>query len=103
MNDFVFYNPTNVYFGKQQLVHLPAELKRFGTRVLMVYGEGSIKRIGLYEQIQALLAEAGLENVTAQSILLAMAYNVTKLHHKIQNGNCGKHLFALNRIRKLQK
>lgn len=37
----------------------------------------------------------GLENVTAQSILLAMAYNVTKLHHKIQSGNCGKHLFAL--------
>lgn len=37
----------------------------------------------------------GIENVTAQSILLAMAYNVTKLHHKIQSGNCGKHLFAL--------
>ena len=46
---------------------------------------------------------SGLENVTAQSILLATAYNVTKLHHKIQNGYCGKHLFALNRIRKLQK
>ena len=37
----------------------------------------------------------GIENVTAQSVLLAMAYNVNKLHHKIQSGNCGKHLFTL--------
>lgn len=37
----------------------------------------------------------GLENVTAQSILLAMAYNVLKLHHKIQNGTCGQHLIEL--------
>lgn len=38
---------------------------------------------------------SGIENVTAQSVLLAMAYNVSKLHHKIQSGNCGKHLFTL--------
>ena len=37
----------------------------------------------------------GIENVTAQSVLLAMAYNINKLHHKIQSGNCGRHLFAL--------
>ena len=38
---------------------------------------------------------SGIENVTAQSILLAIAYNVTKLHNKIQNGTTGKYLFEL--------
>ena len=38
MNDFIFHNPAKVYFGKNQLEHLPEELAAFGTKVLMVYG-----------------------------------------------------------------
>ena len=34
-------------------------------------------------------------NVTAQSILLAIGYNINKLHHKIQAGRTGRHLFPL--------
>lgn len=37
----------------------------------------------------------GKENVTAQSILLAIGYNMNKLHHKIQSGKTGRHLFPL--------
>lgn len=37
----------------------------------------------------------GKENVTAQSILLAIGYNINKLHHKIQSGRTGQHLFPL--------
>ena len=37
----------------------------------------------------------GKENVTAQSILLAIGYNINKLHHKIQTGRTGRHLFPL--------
>ena len=40
MNDFIFQSPTKVYFGKDQLEHLPEELAHFGTKVLMVYGGG---------------------------------------------------------------
>ena len=51
MRDFVFENKTKVYFGKEQLCHLHEEVARFGKLVLMVYGGGSIKRIGLYDKV----------------------------------------------------
>ena len=37
----------------------------------------------------------GKANVTAQSILLAIGYNINKLHYKIQAGRTGRHLFPL--------
>lgn len=40
---------------------------------------------------------SGKENVTAQSVILAIGYNINKLHHKIQNGRTGQHLFALKK------
>ena len=61
MNDFIFHNTTKVYFGKDQLTHLPEELAKWGKRVLLVYGGGSIKRNGLYDAIMTLLQDAGLE------------------------------------------
>lgn len=39
----------------------------------------------------------GKDKVTAQSILLAIGYNIKKLHHKIQSGRTGQHLFPLKR------
>ena len=59
MNNFVFQNTTKIYFGKVQLVHLADELKQYGTRVLLTYGGGSIKRIGLYDSIVSSLNESG--------------------------------------------
>ena len=61
MNDFIFHNPAKVYFGKNQLEHLPEELAAFGTKVLMVYGGGSIKKSGLYDEVRGLLEGAGME------------------------------------------
>jgi NADP-dependent alcohol dehydrogenase len=54
MNNFVYYNPTRIVFGKGSI----AELKTFvpqGKRVLLIYGGGSIKRNGVYDQIRAAL------------------------------------------------
>lgn len=59
MRDFVFENKTKVYFGKEQMCHLHEEVARFGKRVLLVYGGGSIKRIGLYDKVMAELQKAG--------------------------------------------
>ena len=39
----------------------------------------------------------GKVNVEAQSILLAIAHNIRKLHHKIQKGKTGRHLFAIKK------
>ena len=61
MNDFIFHNPDKVYFGRNQMQYLPEELMRFGKRVLLVYGGGSIKRNGLYERITGLAKENGIE------------------------------------------
>lgn len=61
MNDFIFYNPDKVYFGKGQMGHLPEELLKFGKRVLLVYGGGSIKKNGLYDQVMTLANENNIE------------------------------------------
>ena len=55
MIDFTFENPTRIHFGKDSLSQLAAEVRRYGNRILLVYGGGSIKRIGLYDQVMAIL------------------------------------------------
>ena len=40
----------------------------------------------------------GKANVTAQSVILAIAHNVNKLHNKIQSGRTGNHLFELKEM-----
>lgn len=61
MNDFTYHVPTKVYFGQNQLQNLGPELKKFGQRVLLVYGGGSIKKTGLYDKVVAEIEKAGLE------------------------------------------
>ncbi len=53
--DFTFYNPTKIYFGRDALQNLEQELSRYGDNILLVYGGGSIKRIGLYDQVVDIL------------------------------------------------
>jgi len=61
LNNFIYDIPTKVYFGTNQLGNLGPELARFGKRVLLVYGGGSIKRSGLYDKVVAEMEKAGLE------------------------------------------
>ncbi len=61
MNPFVYEIPTKVYFGENQLSNLGPELKKYGSRVLLCYGGGSIKRIGLYDIVEREIKKAGLE------------------------------------------
>ncbi|WP_042461135.1 iron-containing alcohol dehydrogenase [Neobacillus dielmonensis] len=61
MQNFTFKNPTKLIFGKDQLEQLKAEVPRFGKKVLLVYGGGSIKRTGLYDKVVNLLKEIGTE------------------------------------------
>ena len=57
MNNFRFYAPTDIRFGKGQADCLPEELGKYGKRILMVYGGGSVKRSGLYDRLRELLKE----------------------------------------------
>lgn len=66
--DFTYYNPTKIYFGKNALSALPEELAHYGDTVLLVYGKGSIKRLGLYDQVLELLQQAGKKVVELPGI-----------------------------------
>ena len=48
-----------------------------------------------YERINSVSPRTLLKNVLAESILLAMARNINKLHNKIQKGRTGTHLFSV--------
>lgn len=61
MNPFIYNIPTKVYFGENQLGNLGKEILSFGKRVLLTYGGGSIKRIGLYDRVLEELRNAGAE------------------------------------------
>lgn len=57
MNNFNFCVPTDIRFGRGQIECLPEELTRYGKRVLLVYGGGSIKTTGLYDRVMELLKD----------------------------------------------
>ncbi len=61
MENFTFLNPTKLIFGKGELEQLRTEVPRYGKKVLLVYGGGSIKQSGLYENVINLLTEIGVE------------------------------------------
>jgi NADP-dependent alcohol dehydrogenase len=56
MNNFEFYNPVKILFGKDQISQL-SELISKDSKVMMVYGGGSIKKNGVYDAIQKALRE----------------------------------------------
>ena len=60
MENFVFQNPTKIIFGKGTEAAVGKELKAHTNKVLLHYGGGSIKKIGLYDRVCASLKEAGV-------------------------------------------
>jgi len=59
LGNFSYHNPTKLYFGEGSLNYLKDELKNYGQNILLVYGGGSIKKNGLYDEIIAILKECG--------------------------------------------
>lgn len=60
MQNFVFHNPTKILFGTETVSAIGSETAAYGSTVLLVYGSGSIKKSGLYEQVLTSLQSAGL-------------------------------------------
>lgn len=59
MENFIAYNPTKLHFGKGVLNDLPETVNVYGKNILLVYGRGSIKRSGIYDQVIEKLKQAG--------------------------------------------
>jgi alcohol dehydrogenase len=62
MDNFIYQNPTRLIFGQGQVQEqLVDQLKPFGKKVMIVYGGGSIKKNGLYDEVTGLLNDSGFE------------------------------------------
>ena len=59
LGNFSYHNPTKLYFGEESLGFLKDEMKKYGENILLVYGGGSVKKSGLYDEITAILKECG--------------------------------------------
>ena len=57
MQNFDYMTPTRLIFGKESIVKLPEVMRPLGKRVLLTYGGGSIKRLGLYDRVKELLKD----------------------------------------------
>ena len=56
MQNFDYMTPTRLIFGKDVIVKLPEVMEKFGKKILLTYGGGSIKKIGLYDKVKELLS-----------------------------------------------
>ena len=57
MQNFDYQTPTRLIFGKGVVEQLPAVMAQFGKKILLTYGGGSIKKIGLYQKVMELLKD----------------------------------------------
>lgn len=55
MQNFEYMTPTRLIFGKGVVEKLPGVMAQYGKRILLTYGGGSIKKIGLYQKVLELL------------------------------------------------
>ena len=55
LGNFIYSNPTKLYFGKDSLDYLKTELKKYGKNIMLVYGGGSIKKNGIYDKVVEIL------------------------------------------------
>ena len=59
LGNFTYCNPTKLYFGDQSLHNLSTELENYGSNILLVYGGGSIKKNGIYDEVINILKDSG--------------------------------------------
>ena len=61
LGNFSYCNPTKLYFGDEALNDLNTELPKYGKNVVLIYGGGSIKKNGIYDDVVRILKDNGKE------------------------------------------
>lgn len=59
LGNFEYCNPTKLYFGENSLQYLNTELSKYGNNIVLIYGGGSIKKNGIYDEVYEILKSAG--------------------------------------------
>lgn len=88
LGNFTYCNPTKLYFGDDSLKYLNEELPKYGKNVVLVYGGGSIKKNGIYDEVIAILKNNGKEIAEIAGVMpnptLAKLYegvDIARKHH----------------------
>ncbi len=88
MNNFIYENKTKVYFGKNGVKdNLSALLANYGDNVLLAYGGGSIKRNGVYDEVTAILRDAGKTVIEFSGIMPNPTYAKVQEGAKLARDN----------------
>lgn len=69
LGNFEYCNPTKLYFGDDSLQYLNTELKNYGKKILLVYGGGSIKKNGIYDEVITVLHENNKEVIELSGVM----------------------------------
>ena len=69
LGNFIYYNPTKLYFGTEVYSNLIEALKNFGPKILLTYGGGSIKANGVYDTVIKALKETGKEVIELSGVM----------------------------------
>ena len=67
--NFAYCNPTKLYFGEDSLTYLNTELPKYGKNVVLVYGGGSIKTNGIYDEVMEILKKNEKEVVEISGVM----------------------------------
>ena len=93
LGNFMYSNPTKLYFGENALSNLAGELQKYGKNVLLVYGGGSIKKNGIYDDVVKILTECGKTIVEDADVMPNPT--VEKLYEGCERARAGKVDFIL--------
>ena len=74
LGNFVYSNPTKLYFGDNAISFLSDELKNYGPKVMLCYGGGSIKKNGIYDDVVRILKEAGKQIIEDPGVMSNPTY-----------------------------
>jgi alcohol dehydrogenase YqhD (iron-dependent ADH family) len=68
MNDFTYAISTKVLFGKNKIDQLTEEIEKYADSVLFVYGQGSIKKLGIYDSVTTMLQKSDIDFVELSGV-----------------------------------
>ena len=69
LGNLEYVNPTKLYFGPKALDYLQRELPKYGNKVVLIYGGGSIKKNGIYDSVTAILKANGKDVVEDAGVM----------------------------------
>ncbi len=69
LGNFSYCNPTKLYFGENSLNDMNMELSKYGKKVVLIYGGGSIKKNGIYDEVIQILKNNGKDVVEIAGVM----------------------------------